>query len=325
MLKNLLFSVLIILSLENINAYANVSLEKMNLPLYIVPEGKLFLDSDFIYNKINRDVLNPTGQRTEEQSVSSMSLSNDLRYGLGSGFDFGINMTYWLKDELERTPVNTTTEVTSVNSSGLEELSIMASYRIPLEFIQGLHTNINLDIAPSFSTAESATTTEDANHYKGHHEVDLAISAGMISQKFSWRATFALKWDGKQQEEPSTSSTVNKKTESAIDLNLEIEAITSLSEELYVGAILAYDRVSSREYFDPTSDSSVTNENGSYSVIELKVKFDFFLNQDLALNFGLNYQMIEDQNFITISSGNVNNTYSDQSGISSHFGIQYLF
>lgn len=325
MFKKLLVFVLLSSSATSFIASAADSQGKMNLPLYVVPEGKLLLDSDFQFNKTDRDLLDSSGQRTREQSSTSMSLTNDLRYGLGGGIDFGVNITYWLQDELESTPINTSTDITTVNSTGLEELAIKARYRLPFEFMQGLITNVDVNIAPSFSTAESATTTEDANHYNGGHQVDVAISTGMVSQDFSWRATFAVEWDGAREEEPSTSSTVDEKTESAMDMSLEVEAITGLSDTFYIGAVLAYNMIGAREYFDPTSDSSPTNENGSFSIIDLDIKFDFFLNQDLALNFGVGYQMIGDQDFSTISSGTVNNTYDGQTGIDASLGVQFLF
>jgi hypothetical protein len=316
--------VLVFLSLSVASFTANAQ-DKMNLPLYVVPAGNFLLDSDFHFTKVSRDLLDSSGQRTAEQRKTQMLISNDLRFGLATGLDLGVNVSYWIQDETERTPLNTSQDTVSINSAGLQELAIKARYRLPFELMQGMYSNVGFNIAPSFSTAESATVTEDANHYHGGHQVDVSFSTGMVSQDFSWQATLGVEWDGAREEEPSTSSTVDEKTESAMDFGLELEAVTGLSDTFYAGAVVGYQMIGAREYFDPTSDAAPTNEYSSYSIIDITLKFDFFLSDNLALNFGLGYAMVGDRDITVISSGAVANSIDGQNNINADLGIQFLF
>lgn len=306
-------------------AWSSLAQEKMNLPLYVVPQGNFLIDSDFTYESGGKDVLNGSGQRTTEHDTTSLLVSNDLRMGLGNSMDIGLNLTYWIKDELESTPINTSQSTTTINSSGFQELTLKARYRLPLEVMPGIVTNVDVNFSPSFSTAESANVTEDANKYYGGHRANIDFSAGTISHTFSWRATLGIDWNGGREEEPSTSSTVDEKTESSLDYGLELEAVVGASDTLYFGAQVGYTKVGAQDYYDPTTTTEATNESSSYSLIELAAKCDLYAADNLAINLGVGYQMLGERDDTTISTGNINATLDDQKYLDLSAGIQYLF
>lgn len=299
--------------------------DKMNLPLYVVPQGNFLLDTDFNFGRANRDGLDANGQRNNEYDISQMSLTNQFRVGLGGGLDIGVNVNYWLQDEIERTPINTSGDIIVVNSTGVEELGLNVRYRLPFEISQGMVTNIDVNLTPSFSTAESAEIDNDGNQFFGGHRASVDLSTGMVSQSFSWRATLAVDWNGSQESEPASSSTVDENVESSLDYGLEAEFVSGLTENFYIGGELSYTMIGAQEEYDPTQNTEPTTEDGSFSIIKIGLKSDIFFSENFAFNFGIGYQMIGERDTTNLSSGNVTGTLDSGNQLDANAGILLLF
>lgn len=300
--------------------------EQLNLPLFITPSGNFQVESTFNFVTGGYDLLDANGQRTDEKDVSQMNLSNNLRFGVGEGLDIGLNISYWLSDETETTPISTSGDTTTVNQTGLEEVSILARYRLPFDLPMSLVSNVDLYLTPSFSTSESGVANgEDGNKFFGGHRAGGKLSFGQAGQDLSYRVGLAVDYYGEQEIEPSTSSVVNQKFSSSMDFGLDLEAKFGASQTMYFGASAGYKMIGSRDFNNPTVTSEAQVEYGSRSLIDFGINIDVLPAENININFAAGYEMYGTQDITTISSGAISNQIDSENHVVISLGANLLF
>lgn len=237
----------------------------------------LIQDSDITY-------LGPNYSSTE---TKTKDLDLSIGYSVNDNFSFGLEVPFTLSSDSTTTygPASVANgQSASSKSSGLQDLNLIAKYRILDQKDSATNLDLTVEFSPKTGDSESASTTTEGNAFRGGSDMEITLEFGKKYKELQFRAYAGLMLNGETETKDLSDNTISKR-EAFTSFNLGGEIQFRPTEQLYLNTDLGIMIV---DDFTATLPSETQKYSADPVIaLGLTIGYDFTSNATVALGYAI--------------------------------------
>jgi hypothetical protein len=256
-------------------------------PLYLPLQGQFTGVTDYDFSVSTGHIDDALGAKLSSFDIRTNRILQSFAYGVTDDFTLGISDSY---DPLRERLVTTASGTTQRDSSGLEDPTVSAIWRMLDQGTNPVSLDLLASYSPDLVDAQTASLTSDGSVARGGQQLSFGAGLGHETKDFTIRAGLDANWFGRRKVEDDAGATVSS-LGSFWNYSADLSTQTRLTDRISFDAGASY--VFAR-------DASLANHLSG-------IDFESRPGDATGLHMGINYHVVPNQFVVGLTYGY--NTY----------------